>query len=211
MKPRDFATMLRAYVSLLGVRNQPFAESIGHLAAAFDNVRGATVAAGLKAAEQASVEDGSGMPLGSVVPALEGLAAFGDRYFKSVVAKDVLAVLRFAEAHPGRAMSALVVAASHPKASTPRTRKSTPVRADIVSGYVSELLAALGDNQRFTALYQRLRDDALSPAELKAIAKQFTIGAPRSKNDALKKIWNRHQAMTGAQARVGSVGGRSAA
>jgi len=48
-------------------------------------------------------------------------------------------------------------------------------------------------------------------SELVAIAKHVTGASPRSKAEALKKIWGIHQSMLTAKAKSHATGGRSAA
>jgi len=101
--------------------------------------------------------------------------------------------------------------AAAPRRST-RTRAAPAVRDDLVAHYKEKLEAALGDEEKFTTIYNDLRaNTAIGKPEIIALAKQMTGSGARAEDAALKKIWNRHQSLVVFKAKSRATGGRSAA
>src|SRR5262245_7309960 len=85
-------------------------------------------------------------------------------------------------------------------------------RDDLVIRYKEKLEAALGDDEKFTAIYSDLCENpAVGKPEIIALAKQMSGGGARTQDAALKKIWNRHQSLMMFKAKSRATGGRSAA
>ena len=95
----------------------------------------------------------------------------------------------------------------------PTGKRGAPgVRDDLVIHYKEKLEAALGDEEKFTSVYNDLRANAaIGKAEIIALAKQMTGSGARTEDAALKKIWNRHQSLVVFKAKSRATGGRSAA
>ena len=93
-----------------------------------------------------------------------------------------------------------------------RNRDAPAVRDDLVAHYKEKLEAALGYEEKFSAVYNDLRaNTAIGRAEIIALAKQMTGSGTRVEDAALKKIWNRHQSLMVFKAKSRATGGRSAA
>jgi hypothetical protein len=87
-----------------------------------------------------------------------------------------------------------------------------PLRDDLVSNYQQRLETHLGDKDRFTADYEELcSNTAMGKDELIALAKRMTGTGSRSRDTALKKIWNRHRSLMTSLAKSKATGGRTAA
>lgn len=190
MKSSEFAEMLRSI---------PSADLSG-LAKLFDAMPSGTVAAAVKrigSDDEAPIwADGASAArrLSTLRPLLRLVAKAG-------VVKDVDAVVAMLERGPAAP-------------ATRRFRASAKAGANpaVVAAYLGKLSQALGDERRFADVFARLEaDTALSTADLRALAKEFAQANPRSKADALKKIWNRQQSLLGFEAKARATDGRSAA
>jgi hypothetical protein len=93
-----------------------------------------------------------------------------------------------------------------------RGREAPELRHDLVAHYKERLEAALGDEEKFTVIYNDLRANAaIGKPEIIVLANQMTESGARTRDAALKKIWNRHQSLMLFKAKSRATGGRSAA
>lgn len=209
MKSRDFAHILRQAAEL-SRETQP-RQGMNELANTFDQAGNATVAVTLKRAKSAVGADEavSTAPLLPTMSQVQNLLAVAG---KPAVVNDFKELIRVLQQYP-----ALVFA--EPKAAgrstaTPKARSAptASLNTDLVHRYDSGLSAALGNETRFAALYSELQADSeMGPAELRELARKFAGAPGKSKAEALKKIWSRHQNVMMIQAKDRSTAGRSAA
>jgi hypothetical protein len=83
---------------------------------------------------------------------------------------------------------------------------------DLVKSYLRNLEVALGDDEKFREVFDRLkRDPAMKAAEVKQLAKIFAGAAEKTKGAALDRIWARHELLIGAGVRAKATSGRTAA
>jgi hypothetical protein len=75
--------------------------------------------------------------------------------------------------------------------------------------YVAQLSDALGDDKKFPVIYEGVK--RLSGDVVKEICRQFTGAKEKTKNDALFKIWKRHQSLMVLESKAIATGGRIAA
>jgi hypothetical protein len=86
------------------------------------------------------------------------------------------------------------------------------VQDNLVAQYKQQFEAALGDDEKFAAIYDDLRTNtAMGKPEIAGLAKHMTGSDARTQDAALKKIWNRHQSLVMFKAKSCANGGRSAA
>jgi hypothetical protein len=201
MKSNELGAILRAYSDILGRTAE--GACIAALAQTFDGAGAETVAATLKRVtadrsaplwERASE---SSSTLRMLRPLLSLIA-------KSTVAKDIDALLAALDRGPQDKpiRKAAGVAKTPRAASDPR----------LVDTYVRDLEAALGKEAEFRSVYEQLENDPrLSVADIRGLAKVFAKASAKSKADALKKIWARHQSLLSFAAKARATDGRSAA
>jgi hypothetical protein len=197
MKAADFARFLRAAGDLT------HDAGMAAVATSFEARPAATVAATVKT-----------LPVGEptlwrapevLVASLESLRPLAEAIGKAGVVKDIdafIAALRRGPSGPARLRAAS------------RTRKpSVPAASpERVAAYLRELTDALHDRSRFAEAFQRLSDDpSMGASEMKVIARDFARAPSKSRADALKRIFARHQNATGMDAKAKATGGRTAA
>lgn len=92
-------------------------------------------------------------------------------------------------------------------------RQQPPAQStDRVDRYVTRLEAALGDGDKFKAVFEELKADAaIKRPEAIALAKRFAKETAKSRDHALKLILTRHTALLGSHARRKAGKGRTAA
>jgi hypothetical protein len=128
---------------------------------------------------------------------------------KASVQKDFGTLLTVLERGPIDAAPETQSAATR-GAGTKKPRDQAP--SELVPDYLRQLETSLGDQSRFPAVYERLASDpSLAVVDFRALAKQFAKVTAKSKTDALKKIWNRHQSLLSFDAKARATDGRSAA
>jgi len=216
MKCRDFSTVLRTFADLLDAASASAArDQIVMLAAVFDAHPAASVSDLAKRIAAMRVAASTGGPgLGDVARLLSALKGFLNKTAKATVLTDVGAIEKLLDDRASMEISAFVrmaieTASPHHPARKP---EALGLRDDLVVRYKEKLEAALGDEAKFTAIYNDLRaNTAIGKPEIIALARQMTGSAARTQDAALKKIWNRHQSLMLFQAKSRATGGRSAA
>jgi hypothetical protein len=145
------------------------------------------------------------------------LSAFSDLFSKtakSAVLTDldiIQKLLRNRDSIEINALTKMVTDAPAPNRSV-RRRSGSSLRDDLVIHYKDKLEASLGDEEKFTTVYNDLRADrAFGKPEIIALAKEMTGSGARTEDSALKKIWNRHRSLMVFKAKSRATGGRSAA
>ncbi len=216
MKCRDFGSILRAFADLLDVAGAPLArDQIVMFAAVFDAHPASSVSDLAKRIAALRVPESTGSPsLGDVARLLTALKSFLDKTAKSTVLTDVTAIEKLLRDRASMELGAFVRMATEAASPRPaaRGRDAPGVRDDLVVHYKEKLEAALGDEEKFTAVYNDLRaNPAMGKPEITALAKEMTGSGARTRDAALKKIWNRHQSLVVFKAKSRATGGRSAA
>jgi hypothetical protein len=216
MKCRDFGEVLRTFADVLDVAGAPEArDQIVMLAAIFDAHPTSSVSDLTRRLAALGVAGSLGSPsLGDVACLLSALKGFLSKTAKSAVLTDVDAVERLLRNRAAMELGAFVritTQAASPR--RPTTGRDAPgLRDDLIVYYRDKLEAALGDEEKFAAIYNDLRaNTAVSKPEITALVKQMTGSGARTQDAALKKIWNRHQSLVVFKAKSRATGGRSAA
>lgn len=103
--------------------------------------------------------------------------------------------------------------AAAPRAAPRRTVQVPAVPpAELVKNYLSAFEEALGDDARFTDVFERLKKDKnMKAPQVKQLAKEFANATGKTKDDFLFRILARHQTLMGIEARANATGGRTAA
>ena len=216
MKCKEFSSALRAFADVLDIAGAPVArDQIVMFAAVFDVHPTLSVSDLAKRIAALDVTVSRDSPsLGDVAPLLSALRSFLNKTAKSSMLIDVDAVeklLRDRASMEITAFARMAVAAASPRRTT-RGREPGRLRQDLVVHYKERLEAALGDEERFIAIYNDLRADAaIGKSEIIALANQMTASGARTQDAALKKIWNRHQSLVVFKAKSRATAGRSAA
>ncbi len=216
MKCQDFGSILRAFANMLDVAGAPVARNqVTTFAAVFDAHPAASVSGLAKRVATLDVSGSTGGPsLGDVAPLLSALKSFLNKTAKSTVLNDVSTIEKLLHDRASMEISAIVRMRTEAAASRRSTKKrnAADVRADLVAHYKEKLEAALGDEEKFTAIYNDLRaNTAIGKPEATALAKQMTGSGARTQDAALKKIWSRHKSLVVFKAKSRATGGRSAA
>jgi membrane-bound inhibitor of C-type lysozyme len=195
MKCQDFSSILRAFSDVLAAAGAQVAQDhIIVFAAAFDAHPMSSVSDLAKRIVAAPVTESTGSTsLGDVARLLSALRGFLNKTAKSTVLTDVNTIEKLSQDRASmeiRAIALLTTAAAGSRRST-RKRDAPAVRDDLVVQYKQKLEAALGDEEKFTAIYNDLRaNTAMGKPEMTALAKQMTGSGARTQDAALKKIWN---------------------
>jgi hypothetical protein len=215
MKCRDFSAVLGTFANLLHAAGAPGArDRVAMFAAVFDAHPALSVSDLAKRIASLGATEPTGSPsLGDVARLLSALKSVLSKTAKAAVLTDVDAIEKFLHDRASMELGAFVRLATETGASRPtRNRDAPAVRDDLVAHYKEKLEAALGDEEKFTAVYNDLRaNTAIGRLEIIALAKQMTGSGPRAEDAALKKIWNRHQSLVVFKAKSRATGGRSAA
>jgi hypothetical protein len=215
MKSQDLGTALRAFAAIFDAAGSREArDHITAFAAVFDAAPTSPVSTVVKGLDSLPTLEHPGSPnLGDVARLLSALQGLLGKTAKAGVVTDINLIERLSRDRASTEIRAFVkmgTEALHAKRTT-RTR-AKPLRDDLVIYYKQVLEELLGKEERFKVAYDELSSNAnLGKAELVAIAKQMTGASPRSKAEALKKIWSIHQSMLTAKAKSRATGGRSAA
>jgi len=216
MKCRDFGGVLRTFADVLDTAGAPAArDQIVLFAAVFDAHPTSSVSDLARRLAALGVAGSMGSPsLGDVACLLSALKGFLSKTAKATVLTDVDAIEKLLRDRASIELGAFVRMAT--QAACPRRptsgRDAPGLRDDLVVHYKEKLEAALGDEEKFAAIYNDLRaNTAVGKAEITALAKQMTGSGARTQDAALKKIWNRHQSLMLFKAKSRATGGRSAA
>jgi hypothetical protein len=216
MKARDFGCVLRTFADVLDVAGAPVArDQIVTFAAVFDAHPTSSVS---DLARRLAALGGAGSmdspSLGDVACLLSTLKGLLSKTAKSAVLADVDAVEKVLRDHASMELAAFVritTQAASPR--RPATGRDAPgLRDDLIVHYREKLEAALGDEEKFAAIYNDLRaNTAVGKPEVIVLANQMTGSGARTQDAALKKIWNRHKSLVMFKAKSRATGGRSAA
>src|SRR5215470_6315266 len=216
MKCRDFGCVLRTFADVLHVAGAPLArDQIVTFAAVFDAHPTSRVSDLARRLTALGVSGSMGSPsLGDVACLLSALKGLLDKTAKSTVLADVDAIEKLLRDRASMELGAFVrmtTQAASPRRPITRGDASGP-RDDLIVHYRDKLEAALGDEEKFAAIYNDLRaNTAVGKPEMIVLAKQMTGSGARTQDAALKKIWNRHQSLVVFKAKSRATGGRSAA
>ncbi len=216
MKCRYFGCVLRTFADVLDVAGAPVArDQIVTFAAVFDAHPTSSVS---DLARRLAALDGAGSmgspSLGDVACLLSALKGFLDKTAKSAVLTDVDAIEKLLRDRASMELGAFVRITTAPASPRrPTTGRDAPgLRDDLIVHYRDKLEAALGDKEKFAAIYNDLRaNTAVGKPEIIVLANQMTGSGARTQDAALKKIWNRHQSLVVFKAKSRATGGRSAA
>jgi hypothetical protein len=216
MKCRDFGCVLRTFADVLDVAGAPAArDQIVTFAAVFDAHPTSSVSDRARRVAALGMVGSMGSPsLGDVARLLSALKGFLDKTAKSTVLTDLDAIEKLLRDRASMELAAFVritTEAASPR--RPTTGRDAPeLRDDLIAHYRDKLEAALGDEEKFTAIYNDLRANAaMGKPEITALANQMTGSGARTQDAALKKIWNRHQSLVMFKAKSRATRGRSAA
>jgi hypothetical protein len=216
MKSQDFSSILRTFADVLDVARAPAArEQIKAFAAIFDVEPSISVSALAKRIASLKGTGHDGNPsLGDIARLLSALNGLLNHTAKSAVLNDVKSIEKLLYDRASMEISAFVRMASEPAVPRRPTGKQTArkVRDDLVANYKEKLEASLGDEEKFSSVYNDLRSNAaISKAEIIALAKEMTGRGARTEDAALTKILNRHRSLVVFKAKSRATGGRSAA
>jgi hypothetical protein len=238
MRCRDFSAVLRTFANVLDVAGAPVArDQIVMFSAVFDAHATSSVSdLAKRIAAIHGAESAGGPSLSDIARLLSALTSFLNKTAKATVLTDISVIEELlrdrasmgigafvrmvteAAVPPGptrkrNAPGSLDSAPSNISPRRPTRKRDAPkVRDDLVVHYKEKLEAALGDEEKFTAVYNDLRaNTAIGKPEIIALAKQMTGSGARTEDAALKKIWNRHQSLMVFKAKSRATGGRSAA
>src|SRR5713101_5093166 len=161
MKCRDFSSVLRAFADLLDVAGAPVArDQIVMFAAVFDAHPASSVSDFAKRIAALRVAGSTGSPsLGDVACLLAALTSFLNKTAKSTVLIDVSAIEKLLRDRASMELGAFVriaTEAASPRRPT-RGRDAPGGRDDLFVHYKEKLEAALGDEEKFTTVYNDLR------------------------------------------------------
>jgi hypothetical protein len=216
MKCRDFGGVLRTFADVLDVAGAPAArDQIVAFAAVFDAHPTSSVADLARRVAALGVVGSMGSPsLGDVACLLSALKGLLGKTAKTTVLTDVDAIERLLRDRASMELAAFVrIATQAVSPRRPATGRDAPgLQDDLIVHYRAKLEAALGDEEKFAAIYNDLRANAaMGKREITALANQMTGSGARTQDAALKKIWNRHKSLVVFKAKSRASGGRSAA
>lgn len=216
MRCRDFSAVLRTFADVLGVAGASVAQDqIAMFAAVFDAHASSSVS---DLAKRLAALDGNysaGSPnLGDIARLMSALKSLLDKIAKTAVLADIDVIEKLLRNRSSMELLAFVrMATEAPVPHRRTTKRGAPgLRDDLVVHYKEKLEAALGDEEKFSAIYNDLlANTAIGKPEILALARQMTGGGARAQDAALKKIWNRHRSLVIFNAKARAAGGRSAA
>jgi hypothetical protein len=216
MKSQDFGAALRAFADVLDVAGSRQArDQITTFAVVFDAAPTSTVSSVIKGLNSVPASENAGGPnLGDVARLLSALQGLLSKTAKAGVVNDVNLIERFLRDRASMEIRAFVHMGIEAAAAKRTTRKgrAAPLRDDLIIHYLQALEASLGKEEKFKVAYDDLSSNiSIGKGELVAIAKRMTGTSPRSKAEALKKIWSMHQSLLTAKAKSRATSGRSAA
>jgi hypothetical protein len=192
MKCRDFSAALRAFADLLDIAGAPVArERIILFAAAFDAHATSKISHLVKnlAALPRTASAGN-RRLGEVARLLSALKSVLNKTSDSAMLTDLSAIEKLLADRASMEPGAFVQMVAGAAAVAGRRRGSAVgMRDDLVGQYKQKLEAALGDDEKFAAIYNDLRTNiAIGKPEIAALAKQMTGSGARTQDAALNKI-----------------------
>jgi hypothetical protein len=215
MRCRDFGSILRAFADVLDAAGAFVArDQVVAFAAVFDASPTSSVSDLAKRLTAVRGDASTGSPsLGDVARLLSFLKGFLDKVAKGAVLADINAIERLLRDRASVELGAFVRMATEAAPGGASRKRNVPkVQDDLVCRYREKLEAALGDEEKFSTVYNDLRANAaVGKPEIMALAEQMTGSGGRGKDAALKKIWSRHQSLVVFKAKARATGGRSAA
>jgi hypothetical protein len=215
MRCGDFGSILRAFADVLDAADAFVArDQIVAFAAVFDANPTSSVSDLAKRLTAVRGDESTGSPsLGDVARLLSVLKGFLDKVVKTAVLADINAIESLLRDRASMELGAFVrMGTEAAPGATSRRRNIPRVQDDLVFHYKEKLEAALGDEEKFSTVYNDLRaNTAVGKPEIIALAKQMTGSGVRGEDAALKKIWSRHQSLVVFKAKARATGGRSAA
>jgi hypothetical protein len=197
MKGSDLGKLLRGFAD---VASGP--ANVARLADLFEASGSASISAILKRAARSP-----GAPSYEAAQWLSRLAGLVRPIAKAGVSTDIENVAAFVRS---RGIEGLLAPPAERSSTKNASARGAPVDEALVSRSVAALNAALGDAVRFPEVYEEVMA-AAGTKEIVAIAREFTPGTAKGAADAKKRIWNRHQALTGVSAKGRATKGRTAA
>ena len=216
MRSQEFGSVLSRFVEVLAIAGAEAAHNqIKTFSTIFDADPKLSVSALAKRISSFNDLGHAGSPnLGDVVRMLSALEALLANTAKSTVLADFEIVGQLLRNRASMELSSfvqLVIEPAVPRRSG-RRAPAAKVQSDLIDHYQTRLEASLGDEEKFSAVYNELRaNSAVGKGEIVILAKQMTGSAARTEDAALKKIWNRHRSLIVFKAKSRATSGRSAA
>src|SRR5262245_45671151 len=200
MKSRDFGSILRTFANVLNAGGAPDArDRIQVFAAIFDIDPALNVSELAKRIASLPTSGYAGQPsLGDIARLLSALKDLLSKTAKAAVLTDLNSIEKLLPDRASMEIGAFVrMAAEAGAPRRPSVRRGAPAaQNDLVLQYKERLEASLGDEEKFTAVYNDLRSNTgMAKPEIVALAKEMTGSGARTEDAALKKIWSRHQSL----------------
>ncbi|MGA8612353.1 MAG: hypothetical protein WB760_11645 [Xanthobacteraceae bacterium] len=215
MRSQDFAYTLQGLAELLNlVGAQDAGDQLGKLAEVFGAApTNAKVSDAVIILKTLQLSQAAGSPsLSDVERIISSLRKLLEKTAKPEVLRDVDAVVDLLRNRPIGLTAFTSSAIGALNAQSQTKDKTPPTRDDLVLEYRQELERDLRDHDKFSAVYNDLISNAeMGNAELVSLARQFTEASVRTRDQALKKIWQRHQDQMGVMRKSKATGGRTAA
>lgn len=144
---------------------------------------------------------------------LERLETFTQKLGSKSASADMQIVRKLLDSYRDTALDCFISTAKTNLSKSVRkpAKEKKSERSDLVEMYNRKLEEALGDDDGFRYIFAQLeRDPLMGASELAALAKRFALAAPKNKDQSLKKIFARHQALMIARAASQATAGRIA-
>jgi hypothetical protein len=213
MKSCDFAYALKALSELLDTAGaSASAEHVLTLSRLFDKAPTSSVSALITSLGAIPVQKKEGGPvLGELLHVVQSFGSLLELVGRQDVKADLTKLERLLETHKTVELSIFLAGADSLVAAS-KTRQSKEVNDELISIYREKLEANLTNHDNFSAIYNELAaNENMGKEELVTLAKELTQTTVRSRAQALKKIWNRHQNLMEVRRKAEATGGRSAA
>jgi hypothetical protein len=215
VKSGEFSQILIAYAEMLEAAGAAASQTqLVKFAAVFAVDPSASVAA---LAKQLATVPASGTnsstSLGGVLRLLSALKALFEKAAKADVLADISAIEKALQDRSEMDLDEFARLARETIVPRPTAKPDAmALQSVLVLQYKEKLEASLGDDEKFEGVMRDLRSDqTIAKEDLFALAKEMTGGGARTVDDALKRIWSRHQAIAVFKAKTRASGGRSAA
>jgi hypothetical protein len=215
VKCGEFSQILGAYAEMLLTAGAAASQTqLVKFAAVFAMNPSATVATLAKQlATVPTSETVSSTNLGRVLRLVSALRALLEKAAKADALADISAIEKVLQNRSSMDIDEFVRLARATTVSRHTAKQDAGApQCVLVLQYKEKLEAALGDDEKFEGVMRDLRSDqTIAKEDLFALAKEMAGGGARTVDDALKKIWSRHQAIAVFKAKSRASGGRSAA
>lgn len=206
MKSKDFAQVLKGFADF--ATEAHIRQGLDQLGRVFEEAGTTTVAGTLKRVAGTGVD---GIPTGPLLPFLSRVRELVGLVGKPAVSKDVNDVVGILTKYP-TIYFATPGSKRPPSTSRSGAKVSSALNTRLIDGFNRELEASLGNEAAFADIYSRLQaDPEMRAVELRELSRKFARVPAKSKPEALKKIWNRHQSLLTSRAKDRATAGRSAA